>query len=110
MGGEQRAASLSRAGSVPTKRRAFTVPTLLLFHLLSNVLFCFSLPFLSGISWPVIFLCTLAVSFPSSLPLDFSLLLICVFVTSQPSAAVNMQSGGCYSVFQNIKKNLNPLP
>lgn len=69
------------AGRVPTQRRAFTVPTLLLFYLLSSVLLHFTIHLLCSISWPIILLCTLAVGYQSSLPLNSSLLLIRVFVT-----------------------------
>lgn len=96
-------------GSVPAQRRAFTVPTLLLFYLLSNVLLYFTIPLLCSISWPIIFLCTLAVSYQSSLPLDPSLLLICVSVTcSQTPANSQHNVRGHLSVFQNIEKTWAP--
>lgn len=69
--------------------------------------FCFSIPLLSFLSWPVIFLCNLAVSLSQFSAQSFFFLLICVFVTCSATASlVNTTSGGIW-VFskKTLKKN-----
>lgn len=92
------------AGSMPTQRRAFTVPTLLLFYLLSNVLFHFSIPLLSP---PLLhflahhlflhFGCQFSLFFTFRV-LWFADLRLCYLLSN--SSVVNTKSGGHLSVFQ----------
>lgn len=104
------------AGSMPTQRRAFTVPTLLLFYLLSNVLFHFSIPLLSP---PLLhflahhlflhFGCQFSLFFTFRV-LWFADLRLCYLLSN--SSVVNTKSGGHLSVFQKHckKKKVSSLP